>query len=77
MDFAANTPHHEVGHAPPALALIDVRIGAIGDGEIAVVGEALREVAVEIQGDADGEVRPERRPPAYRERLAARRRTTG
>ena len=42
----------------PALLLIDVRAGTIGQGQIAVVDLLLRQVAMQVEGDDDRKIRP-------------------
>ncbi len=54
--------HQQLRRALAALALIDVRIGAIGDSEVAMVNETLRHVAVQVEGYDDGNVWPQRSP---------------
>ncbi len=54
-DLAAQAAHQQMGRAPAALALIDVRASAIRHGHVAMIDQALRQVAVQVERDSDGQ----------------------
>ena len=58
--LAAQRADQQPRRPPAALALIDVRVGAIGDRRRAVVDQPRRQVAVQVERDDDGQVRPQR-----------------